>query len=296
MEPNRETTVLFANVIGGANVQVHAADPAAQEALANCLASVRQAAESSGGRVVKTLRDKVMVLVATPDAAADAAAAMHTAMEKLPPLSDGRLSLGVGFHHGPVIQQENDVFGGTVNLASRLAEQAASGHIITTEETGKRLCPLYRQWLRRLYSVSVKGVSGDVELCELLWRMDGTATALARDRRSGTPARLLLRLRYRGREFLRRREDDEITIGRDEGCALVVADQNASRQHCTIERRVDRFVLTDRSANGTYVTVAGEEEVALRREDLMLHKHGWIACGQPRAATAEAVEFHCEES
>lgn len=296
MEPNRETTVLFANVIGDANLQPNGVDAAAQEALANCLSSVRQAAESCGARVVKTLRDKVMVLAATPDAAADTAAAMHAAMDKLASLSQARLTLGVGFHHGPVIQQENDVFGGTVNLASRLAEQAANGHIITTEQTARRLCPLYRQWLRRLYSVSVKGISGDVELCELLWRVDGSATALGRERRAAARARVALRLRYRDRKLLRRREDDEVTLGRDEGCSLVVADQNASRQHCTIERRVDRFVLTDHSANGTYVTLDGEEEVALRREGLMLHKHGWIACGQPRAETAEAVEFRCEES
>src|SRR5438093_3129256 len=41
----------------------------------------------------------------------------------------------------------------------------------------------------------------------------------------------------------RRRDNDSITIGRDQGCGLVVADQKASRQHCTIERRQDKWVL-----------------------------------------------------
>jgi adenylate cyclase len=37
--------------------------------------------------------------------------------------------------------------------------------------------------------------------------------------------------------------------------------------------------------------VEGDEELQLRREELTLRKHGWIACGQSRAGTQEVVEF-----
>ncbi len=93
---------------------------------------------------------------------------------------------------------------------------------------------------------------------------------------------------------MRRREKDAITLGRDEGCGLVVADDKASRQHCNIERRLDKFVLTDLSSNGTWVSIEGEGEVELNRDELTLRKHGWIAFGQPRASAKEAVEFFCE--
>jgi hypothetical protein len=32
----------------------------------------------------------------------------------------------------------------------------------------------------------------------------------------------------------------------------------------------------------------------LRREELTLRKHGWIAFGQPRAETPDVVEYFCE--
>jgi adenylate cyclase len=32
----------------------------------------------------------------------------------------------------------------------------------------------------------------------------------------------------------------------------------------------------------------------LRREEFTLRGHGWITFGQPRARTAEVVEFFCE--
>ena len=72
---------------------------------------------------------------------------------------------------------------------------------------------------------------------------------------------------------------------------ITVADTMASRRHCTIERRQDKFFVKDHSTNGTYVTVEGDSELLLRREELTLRKHGWIAFGQPRAGTEEVVEF-----
>ena len=88
MEPSRETTVLFAAIIGAGDLREKAGDKAAHEALERCQFRLGQAAASCGARLMKSTADKVMVLAATPDAAADAASAMHLAMEKLPKTAD----------------------------------------------------------------------------------------------------------------------------------------------------------------------------------------------------------------
>jgi class 3 adenylate cyclase len=292
METNRKTTVMFAGVIGMDNVIQAAGDAAAQEAVARCFERVGGAAISCGGRLVKTMRDKAMILVATPDAAADAAVAIHTVVAEFPAVAGTKLSLGIGFHYGPVIQKETDVFGDTVNLAARLGEQAAKGQIITDIETANAFSPIYRPWLRKLGTVDVKGRSDQVEICELVWRADDSATLVAK-RRAPTEGVLKLKLKYRGAEVVRRREKDAVVIGRDPECGLVVDNDQVSRHHCTIERRGDKYVLADTSSNGTYVTIQGEEEVLLQREELTLSKRGWIAFGQPRVAAKEAVEFIC---
>jgi adenylate cyclase len=105
---------------------------------------------------------------------------------------------------------------------------------------------------------------------------------------------VVLRLRYHDRDVIRRREQDSITIGRDQDAGLAIADTMASRLHCTIERRQGKFVLADHSTNGTYLTAEGDVEILLQREEFTLGKHGWIACGQPRAATSEIIEYFCE--
>jgi len=172
METNRKTTVMFAGFIGMDNIIKAAGDSTAQEAVARCFERIGGAATSCGGRLAKTMRDKAMILVATPDAAADAAVAIHTAVGEFPAVGAIKLTLGIGFQYGPVIQKDTDVFGDTVNLAARLGEQAAQGQIITSQETADLLSPIYRPWLRKPGAVEVKGRSDRVEICELVLRAD----------------------------------------------------------------------------------------------------------------------------
>jgi adenylate cyclase len=293
LEIERHTTVVFADLLGGAELIAKMGDAAAVAALGVCLKQLRKAAEGCGARVVDRGADKLMVLVASADAAADAAAAMHTAMEALPQSGDTKLALGIGFHYGPVIQKGDDVYGDTVNLAAKLVEQAASGQIITTRETATHLSPLYRAWMRKLYAIDIKGRSEQVSLCELVWRADDNATLFAK-KRTERVATTVLTLTYRGKQLVRRRDRDSVTIGRDDNCGIQIADEQASRLHCTIERRQDKWVLIDHSTNGTYVTMGASKDVLVQREEMTLSGSGHVACGQPSVSTKEIVAFAVE--
>lgn len=293
MDQTRQVTVLFADVSGSTKLYETEGDIAAAEAIARCIKQMRRTAESSGGRVVKTIGDEIMAVFPTPDAAAYAASSMQSAIEALPPVGTTRLGIRIGFHYGPVIQNDSDIFGDTVNLAARLVEQAARSQIIISRETSDLLGPVFRSFKRPLYAIHVKGKAEEVELCELIWRHADDMTMFTAARANAEPKPLELRLQYRDREVIRRRENDSITMGRAPDCDLVIATNRASRKHCTIERRQDRYVLADQSTNGTYVTTEGGSEILLRREELRLGQHGWIAFGQPRAETEEVVEYFC---
>jgi len=294
MDISRQTTVLFADVSGSTKLYEAAGDALAMEAIQRCLEHLRRSSESFGGRVVKTIGDEIMVLFPLPDAAAGASADMQHAIDALPLVENTKLGVRIGFQYGAVMQRDDDVFGDTVNLAARLVGQAGKGQIITSHETMEMLGPIYKAWTRRLYSIQVKGKTVEIELCEVLWRHGADTTALVSNRSAAKPRLAVLRLKYRDREITRRREQDSITIGRDQDAGLPIADTMASRLHCTIERRQGKFVLADHSTNGTYLTAEGDVEILLQREEFTLGKHGWVACGQPRAATSEIVEYFCD--
>ena len=288
-------TVLFADVSSSTRLYESAGDAAALEAISACLDAARRATEASGGRVVKTIGDEVMCIFPAPDAAANAAADMQAKIDALPEVAGMKLGVRIGLHHGPVLQRDEDVFGDTVNLASRLVAQAKKGEIILSTDTAAQLGPIYRAMVRELHAITVRGKAEDVGLAELVWKRDADATVVSGARLRDRVLRGGLRLRYRGRELARRRDTDSVSVGRDPANGLVIEDEMASREHCTIERRQDIFVLRDHSTNGTYVTVEGDAEMAVRRSEVSLRRHGWIAFGQPRGPGVEVVEFFVDD-
>ena len=44
----------------------------------------------------------------------------------------------VGIHTGPVVSQDGDVYGRTVNLAARIASYAQAGQVVVSQETAQR--------------------------------------------------------------------------------------------------------------------------------------------------------------
>jgi adenylate cyclase len=88
-----------------------------------------------GGRVVKTVGDEVLFTAAEPVAAAVIALSISERMAVDDVVPDVR----IGISHGPVLRSLGDVYGPTVNLASRLTALAQPGTVITDPQTGRAL-------------------------------------------------------------------------------------------------------------------------------------------------------------
>jgi adenylate cyclase len=291
-----QAAVLFADVSGSTRLYETAGDTVAAAAIEQCVDLFRNRTEAVGGRVIKTIGDEVMSVFASADASLNAAIAMQVGIAALPQVGGTTLGVRIGLQFGPVVEKEGDVFGDTVNLAARLTGLAQKDQIITSRETVDALSPVLRISCRQLYSHQVKGKEQEVKLCEVIWRHNDETTAMV-NTWSGLPAaghaQAALRLKYHAAEIVLDEKRSSLSMGRDKSAQLVIEDTKASRSHCKIERRRDKFILADHSANGTYVTVEGDKEIMLRREEFTLRGHGWITFGQPRARTAEAVEFFC---
>lgn len=294
MNTDAEFAVFFVDVSESTRLYENVGDATAQAAIERCISVFKDQTKVNGGRVIKTIGDEVMAIFPSASAAADAAIEMQNAIDALPPVANFKLGVRIGFHFGPVVEREGDVFGDTVNLAARLARLASKGQIMSSHETVDRLTPTQKAVSRRLYSIEVKGKANDVDLYELLWRQGGDQTTLAEQRSAVRPRQLRLRLQYLGKELVLEGAKRSATLGRDNESDLVVIDRMASRTHGKIECRLGKFVFADHSANGTYVCLDGQPEVVLRREEIVLSGHGWIAFGQARADASAVVEFFCE--
>jgi adenylate cyclase len=67
----------------------------------------------------------------------------------------------IGIHAGPVIFQDGDVYGRTVNIASRLSSVAQAGQVVVSEDVAQRSEGVRFQ---DMGPVSLKGVAAPMQL------------------------------------------------------------------------------------------------------------------------------------
>ncbi len=283
--------VLFADIAGSTRLYDTLGDTLAKNLIDECIGLMRSVAERYGGRVVKTIGDEVMCLLPDADSACLAATDMQLKISAMPQVSGVRRAIRAGFHAGPVIEENNDVFGDSVNIAARMANLAKAAQIITTLATVEQLSPLLQGSTRSIAALAVKGKGDDIEVCEVIWQAGDelTVTTPSISRRQASAR---LQLAYGAAELVLAQANSSIVLGRDPTCQIAIADRMASRQHARIELRRDKFFVVDQSTNGTYVLVDGEPEITLRREEMMLRGSGRIAFGRPVGeAGPEVVTF-----
>ncbi|HLH46877.1 MAG TPA: adenylate/guanylate cyclase domain-containing protein [Acidimicrobiales bacterium] len=116
-------------------------------------ASAANLVASAGGRVVKLIGDEVMFSVDDPLVAADLALRLIDATSEpdLPPVHAG-LALG------PVLSHHGDLFGSTVNVASRLSDVARPGTVLVNDTLADALGETPGMELRRVHLRSLKGI------------------------------------------------------------------------------------------------------------------------------------------
>jgi adenylate cyclase len=293
-EQVNEASVLFADVSGSTKLYETAGDTVAHAAIEKCVNLMREKTVNAKGRVIKTIGDEVMSAFANADQAADAAIEMQSAISEMPPVGNTQIGIRIGFNHGPVVERDGDVFGDAVNLAARLAGVATKGQIITARDTVMLMSPMLKAATRAITTIQVKGKAQEIQVYELIWQQSEDMTTLASQKSVYKPKNAKLRLMVQGAEVILSSERPGVALGRDASADLVIKERMASRAHGKIERRLDKYILTDHSANGTFITIEGDKEIVLRREEFTLRGHGWIAFGQSRATATDVVEFFCE--
>ncbi|MDB5807863.1 MAG: adenylate/guanylate cyclase protein [Betaproteobacteria bacterium] len=290
--PAMVAAVLFADIAGSTKLYDILGDTRAKQLIDETLSEMRAATARFQGRVVKTIGDEIMCVFRDPERVMLAACDMQTRVNALPIVDGTKRLIRIGFHFGAVIEEKGDVFGDTVNVAARMAGVAKGLQIITSRATADQLPAGMRASVRPIATVAVKG-KDDMQVCEVIWQSDDDLTMTVDSLHANKPAaNALLALTHNGREVLLSTAVPAATFGRGVDNTFVIGDLKASRNHARVEKRRDKFYVIDQSTNGTFVTVKGEAEMELHREEVMLRGQGMILFGHSAAeSTEEIVQF-----
>ncbi|MGE0845865.1 MAG: adenylate/guanylate cyclase domain-containing protein [Flavobacteriaceae bacterium] len=130
-------TFLFTDLRGSTALYERVGDLAAFDLVRTHFGVLEEIVAAEAGAVVKTIGDAVMATFPTPDRAVAAALRMRDAMQALNEERGSEdLLLKIGIHEGPCIavslNQRQDYFGQTVNIASRVQHLATASEIFAT--------------------------------------------------------------------------------------------------------------------------------------------------------------------
>jgi hypothetical protein len=287
---------VFADVAGSTRLYETVGDDAAKALIVAIEDEIASVVSRLGGYVQEIVGDEVMFRFDNVNHGVSCAVEIQEAVEVFAAQRGVPMSVRIGLHFGPAIVDEGRMFGDTINTAARMAGIARGGQIVASEDVVKHLAGSLRAMARRFDEVKVKGKQHRIVVYDLPWRMTNlTMIQPAAPSPSSSEPALTLTLRFRRASQRLLADCPEFSIGRSPGNDLVVMWGSVSRTHATVEFGRERFVLTDKSTNGTYVQTQDGESVYLRRETLPLWGRGRIALGAPLTEGSDhVVEFECE--
>jgi class 3 adenylate cyclase len=285
--------ILFADISDSTKLYSTLGDNAARVVVNACLSLISGVVERYKGRIVKTIGDEVMCVFRRADDAVMAASEMQAQVDAKRP-GKFHVQIHVGLHYGPVLVEDNDVFGDTVNAAAYLTAVAAAEQILTTEATERNLSPELKANVRPVFKAVLKGSTDESTVYQVVWHKD-TADLTDVNLRShkiipGDQGSLIVA--HRNLSLRLDQSRPNITIGRGEDCDMVVHEKLASRKHVSIRLLRTYFYLVDHSLNGTFVTLESGEEVHVLRKELLLDGSGKLTLGlSSTEGAAEVITF-----
>lgn len=282
MAKDLEVAIVFADVVGSTQLYDKFGDTKASETVASCLDIMKDATFQFNGIVIKTIGDEVMSTFESVDDAMGASVMMQTRITVDSEKDDAiPVSIRIGCHYGPVVQEQNDIFGAAVHTANRMTSQAKARQIVMSGHTVEQMSPELRNQTRQIDIATVRGRLDEVALFELVWQPEEATSMLPTiewETKGRKAAKLLLNFRDSTIEVSDQRKS--INLGRADDNDLVVKGNLISRIHAKVEMRRGRFILVDQSTNGTFLKDAKGVERFVRRDSSELDEEGTIGLGQ----------------
>ena len=159
-------TILFSDLVGHTEMMSRLGDERGREVLREHERITREALAKHGGDEVKTMGDGFMASFNSVTRAVECAIALQRAFAERE--SDEPLSVRVGINAGEPIEEDGDLFGATVILASRIAAQAEGAEILVAD-TVRGLCSGKGFLFADRGEFVAKGFEDPVRVYEVRW-------------------------------------------------------------------------------------------------------------------------------
>jgi class 3 adenylate cyclase/pimeloyl-ACP methyl ester carboxylesterase len=161
-------TILFTDLVSHTEMMQRLGDERGRAVLREHERITREVLKANGGTEVKTMGDGFMASFGSVTKAVECAVALQRAFAD----REGEpLNVRVGLNAGEPIEEDGDLFGATVILASRSAAKADGGEILVAD-TVRGLCSGKGFLFADRGEFVAKGIEEPVRISEVSWRND----------------------------------------------------------------------------------------------------------------------------
>ena len=174
------TTILFTDLVDSTALTDRLGDREARSVLRIHDQMTRQQTRRHGGQEVKSMGDGFMLTFSSARKAVSCALAVQLELERfneerlVTAQASGAeavsLAVRMGLSVGEPVEEEEDLFGKSVILASRIADKASAGQVLTSQVVFALAGTTGDLEFREVGSFELKGMSGKHPLYEVTWR------------------------------------------------------------------------------------------------------------------------------
>jgi class 3 adenylate cyclase len=160
--------VMFTDIVDSTGMTARLGDTRSVEMVRTHDSMVRRALGDGGGREIKHTGDGIMASFDDVVAAVGSTCAIQRSFDGFNRNSDEKLQVRIGVHSGEPVQDSNDLFGATVQMAARICAEAAAEAIVVSDVVHRDVSDRFT--LRGLGPRHLKGFAEPVALYEVDWR------------------------------------------------------------------------------------------------------------------------------
>jgi class 3 adenylate cyclase len=161
--------ILFTDLVGSTEMTHRLGDEDAMTLLRKHNSIIRNSLKINDGREVKHTGDGIMASFFNADRALEFSNRVQEDFFQFNKKNDFKddLKIKIGLHSGFPVEENNDLFGTSVQVAARVCDHAGANQILLTHDA-KEKCKNHNYELQHIESARFKGVSDEVSLYEFI--------------------------------------------------------------------------------------------------------------------------------
>lgn len=156
--------IVFTDIAGSTDISTRLGDRAAMEILHHHNEIVRSSLARLEGREVKHTGDGILACFSSVSRAVESTVEIQRATDEV-----DHLGIKIGLSVGEPVEESDDIFGASVNLAARICNHAAGGQILTSSAVRDLLLGKAIDFAERGL-IALKGFPEPVQLYEVGWK------------------------------------------------------------------------------------------------------------------------------